>query len=957
VGTLNDWFGIDTKGLTEATFDKWIKPEHKDALEALAGTLVTMGAIPGLNISGLVGNLSTTLNIPPAAITGALSDPKNPLNGFIMGGMGQYGGDVGKLLNTPMGEAAVRYATGDQAGALTAALGAVPLVGDYFKSGDGKKLLSSILPSISGGGDLGGALGQLLKLVPGDIGEIFGNNAWLGNVVEGLFGGDFVGALNAPNIDFGGLGDFGDLLNKILPESGQIKDFMNDYGIPIGLGYLGKEEAKKWVNKTEDSIRNQEVLGDQYMKPYNQMFSKQSGQSPFELAGYAPNTGQSMTGDFVNKMVGELTAKAGGTPGATQGAQGAQNPAYDVTDVLKLKKAMGTSQGDPNYNPAADLDKNGMVDVGDFLVLKKNFGGGAGAVGAEGGPATMQAAGKQYAGGTQGFSETGAGAADGGGQGTTIGPNGAPIMKLKKDMTPFELAISAEMDRAINGMNTDSARLQRNYMMENVDKDYLKSARALDEASTGRGMMPGASSGTRIRNLQDLLGQRTGAQQNIDRDLFIKGEDEKKSAQQNLLNTAMSMMGMPLSAAGNQASIGGQSGQMAKDIYDQYGQLAQAIAYGQANKQNEQNPINLTNVWGQQTGTTQPPLQQPTAGPAPVPTTGDINLPGGYPGGTPGDYQPVPVDTGVENGPAPPPTTPTNPWGTWNGMPVPGGQGPGYPPATSQTDIPIPSLESPAPAPQQTGPYGIQGEPGTGAGYPPQQSNPPTGGGYQQSEFMRQAPRTSMGGAQGIMADPNEPAIYRTPEQQQQDFDKLNQWLGLPQQNVSVVQQNMNTGMQDIINQAKSGQQPQPPPTTQMGQQQPQPVAMGQIPQPQQPAAPAPNKFANMQQWYDQLPAYNNYKPSMNMLNNFQDGQGTNSTNMKLDTYNNRINQFGQQMPSYLKEQADMLRNPVATTSTSQAPNLASMLSSRTKPKMNYQQPQTYNKGRFGLLGGTTKYF
>lgn len=46
----------------------------------------------------------------------------------------------------------------------------------------------------------------------------------------------------------------------------------------------------------------------------------------------------------------------------------------DITDAFLLLDAFGSVQGQPNWNPNADLDKNGIVDMADAEVLANNYG-------------------------------------------------------------------------------------------------------------------------------------------------------------------------------------------------------------------------------------------------------------------------------------------------------------------------------------------------------------------------------------------------------------------------------------------------------------------------------------------------------------------------------------------------------------------------------------------------------
>jgi len=48
----------------------------------------------------------------------------------------------------------------------------------------------------------------------------------------------------------------------------------------------------------------------------------------------------------------------------------------DLNDLAALLAAYNTCVGDPGYNPAADLDGNGCVDLSDLSALLANYGYG-----------------------------------------------------------------------------------------------------------------------------------------------------------------------------------------------------------------------------------------------------------------------------------------------------------------------------------------------------------------------------------------------------------------------------------------------------------------------------------------------------------------------------------------------------------------------------------------------------
>jgi hypothetical protein len=51
-----------------------------------------------------------------------------------------------------------------------------------------------------------------------------------------------------------------------------------------------------------------------------------------------------------------------------------QDGLVSILDVLRLARAYGSRQGDPNFDAACDLNGDGQVDMGDVLILANNFG-------------------------------------------------------------------------------------------------------------------------------------------------------------------------------------------------------------------------------------------------------------------------------------------------------------------------------------------------------------------------------------------------------------------------------------------------------------------------------------------------------------------------------------------------------------------------------------------------------
>lgn len=46
----------------------------------------------------------------------------------------------------------------------------------------------------------------------------------------------------------------------------------------------------------------------------------------------------------------------------------------DISDAILLSHSFGSATGDPAFNPAADLDANGVIGIFDVLWLAKKVG-------------------------------------------------------------------------------------------------------------------------------------------------------------------------------------------------------------------------------------------------------------------------------------------------------------------------------------------------------------------------------------------------------------------------------------------------------------------------------------------------------------------------------------------------------------------------------------------------------
>jgi len=45
-----------------------------------------------------------------------------------------------------------------------------------------------------------------------------------------------------------------------------------------------------------------------------------------------------------------------------------------IIDVSTVARAYGFKPGDPNWNPLADIDKNGVVNIVDVSMVERDYG-------------------------------------------------------------------------------------------------------------------------------------------------------------------------------------------------------------------------------------------------------------------------------------------------------------------------------------------------------------------------------------------------------------------------------------------------------------------------------------------------------------------------------------------------------------------------------------------------------
>lgn len=481
---------------------QYMAPEAGEQMfQALMGNLV------GGAFSGAIGNTLGNFGLP-SNLSGNIG---SNLSSALLGGNPDWGNVMGDL------------------------------AGSFIENPFAAGLLENILPTGGGGMDLSSILGDLLGgAVGGDWGGI------LGDLLGGLLGGGGGGGIGDISDIFSGINLPGFDLSGILGKDamGSMDDYLRQYGIPLALGYLGKEEAEPWTHMSEDAIRAQMGLGTSAEQLFNKYIT---GNTPYDWSN-------------PTQMTGGTAPTAGGmTPSTTGTAGTAPDTYYDLADLLPIKESFGTMAGEAGFNQAADLNRDNVIDMKDMAVLKQRFGTPV----------------ENY-------------------EGTTTPPqnvsnySGAEYGSTTAGISPYEQLVSMQAYGMMNPLGTAEEQAALGKLTDRISQEYALQRQNVLESGQRMNQPPEI-----IQARLDEIDVAEGlAKQESARDTFMYGQQLGRDYQTSLANTLSPMWGMPSTALGAYGQAGAGAGQMAGDIMSNYSNLAQSLAYSNA-MSNQQDPLEM----------------------------------------------------------------------------------------------------------------------------------------------------------------------------------------------------------------------------------------------------------------------------------------------------------------------------------------------------------------------------
>lgn len=570
---------------------------------------------------------------------------------FEQGLTGLVGGAFGGALNSTLGLNNL-IGTGGPMGDVTDALGG----GNFFENPIG-----SILPT--GGDNWGNVLTDLGNIVSGtggiadwDLGDIIGNiggsgGGWtlpdwdLGDIWGGLQGqgggwdlGNFMdnfsgggGGFNMGNILGGGGGGLANL------------------AIPLGLGYLARQDAQPFQNLGERALHSQMNMAD----AANQAFRKYilGGGDPTAFQYGAPTQALGMQTPPTKEMpAGQMALEATGVVPEATGVQ-PQGMTYDMGAMIPIRNSFGLSAGQEGFDPAADLNNDQVINMQDLAVFRDRFG-----------TTVPLGAGDQYTEPTRPDIR----------ESYPIGEYGP----TDPTVSPYEQMVQQYMYGTMNplGQAEEQARIGRMYDRIGQSAD-LRRAQIRE-----RGQQAGQPPEIINAQLAEVDQAEALERQSAARDVFTYGQDLKRQYLGGLGGALSPMFGQQGFAMGGYGQAGANAQQMALAAAAPYSDLAQMIAYSQG-MQGQMSPqemmamyMSMLNQYPQQgLGTTPPatgsgggyfpdmtgtPAGYPTEVYTPTPITGgvsDLDQSIGTPGINPNAT--VPNNTGIPPGATPSPQT------------------------------------------------------------------------------------------------------------------------------------------------------------------------------------------------------------------------------------------------------------------------------------------------------------
>ena len=457
-----------------------------------------------------------------------------------------------------------------------------------------------------GGGGIGGTIGDIFRGNFEDfgLGGVGGTSGTLNDIFQGNF----------EDFGMGGGGGQGGTLQDILGgnwedilgilNNGKMDDMLRDYGIPIGMSYLASREAEPWEKMVENSINSMYGIGQGQMGQYNDIMG----------GGWDWSDPTQLMGQTAIPTSGGYTG--GGTPAGGKidlTADLNQDGKVSMSDLNILKNSFNTKSGDDKYNPAADINKDGKVTTSDLNLLKSQFNRDAGdytQASGEGGyqpPKTAVNPMNQY------------------------GPT-------EEGISPYEQYIRQQAYGTMNplGDAESGARLGQMYDSMSGNFDERRNQAIQLAAARGQSTDP-AQNPALAQELENITNDQTLGMQGAQRDMFTYGEGKKQQYGQNLMQGLSPMFNVPQQAAATMSLAGSQANQAAQNIYNNYGDLAQAFAMAGQGDDNAMDAVlaYLTAMQGAVYGQgAAAPAGASAGGAAGAQTPGQGGGAGGAPGGT-----------------------------------------------------------------------------------------------------------------------------------------------------------------------------------------------------------------------------------------------------------------------------------------------------------------------------------
>ena len=365
---------------------------------------------------------------------------------------------------------------------------------------------------------------SVLGNLPGNIGSTFEDNPWLANLVGGFIP-QGSGDINMPSVGGGGfdlssmLGgdfDYGDIASMLTGDT--TDDFLRDYGIPIGLGYLAREESQPWENMLMDSMHGMMGSAQTYQNMFNNIFNPNwNWGDPTQAVG---GTGVAPT-------------SAGAGYGAPQG--GVANVPGDVNNdgIVTEMDIAAANSNNPMIQNAIANQPNRYINEGQ--AYQPNIGGGVNIQGQEFAPS--------------------------------------------QQTDPYTQALQMLSYGMMNPLGSDEAQARLGQMYDAQAGNFNQLREQVKQNAAAMGQNPDPAQNPALyAEIQKINNQEQLQRQGQQRDMFTYSQDLQRDYTQDLLGAMQPILGMP----GQAASIYGQMqpgivGQQ-QNIADIYGGLGQALA-------------------------------------------------------------------------------------------------------------------------------------------------------------------------------------------------------------------------------------------------------------------------------------------------------------------------------------------------------------------------------------------